>query len=240
MGQKSIYKNKVEDWLFALLHLFFPRTCVVCHTPLIEGEECICTRCNLELPRTQYHLRKENPVEHLFWGKFPLERATAYFFYQKGSDYRKVLHQLKYNGRKEVGAVMGRYLAAELQPDGFFQGIDVLIPVPLHPSKQKARGYNQSEWLAKGISQVTGIPLDTDSVLREKSTETQTRKSVYERWENVEGIFRLRHPNNLAGKHVLIVDDVLTTGSTLTACADAVCATKGVCISVLALAMAEG
>ena len=115
---------------------------------------------------------------------------------------------------------MGRYMAAELLSSHFFQGIDVIIPIPLHKKKQQIRGYNQSEWIARGVFQVTGIPVDTSSVIREKHTNTQTRKSIYERWENVEGIFKLRHPERLVGKHILIVDDVLTTGATTTACAD--------------------
>lgn len=172
------------------------------------------------MPRTNYHKVKDNLVERIFWGKIPLERATSYFFYRKGSDFRKILHQFKYGGRKELGAIMGRFMAAELATTDFFEGIDVIIPVPLHPRKRKARGYNQSEWIARGVSQVVGLPVDVSSVIREKHTDTQTRKSTYERWENVDGIFRLRHPENFVGKHVLIIDDVLTTGSTTTACAD--------------------
>lgn len=130
-------------------------------------------------------------------------------------------------------------MAAELLPTGFFEDVDVVIPVPLHPRKQRARGYNQSEWIARGVFQVTGIPVDTSSVIREKHTNTQTRKSIYERWENVEGIFKLRHPERLVGKHILIVDDVLTTGATTTACADVFREIGGIRISVLTLAVAE-
>ena len=131
-------------------------------------------------------------------------------------------------------------MAAELATTDFFEGIDVIIPVPLHPRKRRARGYNQSEWIARGVSQVVGLPVDVSSVIREKHTDTQTRKSTYERWENVDGIFRLRHPENFVGKHVLIIDDVLTTGSTTTACADVFHEVEGGRISVLTLAVAEG
>lgn len=161
-------KNTVKYWFGPLFHLFFPRCCAVCGASLIEGEDTICTRCNIDMPRTNYHKMKDNPVEHMFWGKFPLERATSYFFYRKGSDFRRILHQLKYGGRKELGAMMGRCMAAELLPTGFFEDVDVVIPVPLHPRKQRARGYNQSEWIARGVFQVTGIPVDTSSVIREK------------------------------------------------------------------------
>lgn len=141
----------IKDWLYSFLSLWFPRCCVVCGGSLAKGEECICTMCNINLPRTDYHLRKDNPVEKLFWGKFPLERATSFFFYRKGSDFRQVLHQLKYGGQKEIGAIMGRYMASELQASDFFHGVDVIIPIPLHKKKQQIRGYNQSEWISRGI-----------------------------------------------------------------------------------------
>ena len=232
-------KNTVKIWLGPLFHLFFPRCCVVCGAPLVEGEEAICTHCNINMPRTNYHKVKDNLVERIFWGKIPLERATSYFFYRKGSDFRKILHQFKYGGRKELGAIMGRFMAAELATTDFFEGIDVIIPVPLHPRKRRARGYNQSEWIARGVSQVVGLPVDVSSVIREKHTDTQTRKSTYERWENVEGIFELHHAESLIGKHVLIVDDVLTTGATTVACASRIMEVEGIRISVLTLAVAD-
>lgn len=229
----------IKDWLSSFLSLLFPRCCVVCGRPLAKGEECLCTMCNINLPRTDYHLRKDNPVEKLFWGKIPLERATSFFFYRKGSDFRQILHQLKYGGQKDIGAIMGRYMAAELLASGFFEGVDVILPVPLHKKKQQIRGYNQSEWIARGIAAVTGISIDTESVVRQKNTETQTRKSSFERWENVERIFQLHHAESLAGKHVLIVDDVLTTGATTVECASCLAEIEGIRISILTLAMAE-
>ena len=232
-------KNTVKYWFGPLFHLFFPRCCAVCGASLIEGEDTICTRCNIDMPRTNYHKMKDNPVERMFWGKFPLERATSFFFYRKGSDFRQVLHQLKYGGQKEIGAIMGRYMASELQASDFFHGVDVIIPIPLHKKKQQIRGYNQSEWISRGIMAVTGIPVDTEAIIRRKNTETQTQKSALERWENVDGIFELHRSEYLAGKHILIVDDVLTTGATTVACASRLAEIEGVRISVLTLAMAE-
>lgn len=229
----------IKDWLGSFLSLFFPRYCIVCGRTLAKGEECLCTMCNINLPRTDYHLRKDNPVEKMFWGKIPLERATSFFFYRKGSDFRQILHQLKYGGQKGIGAIMGRYMAAELLESGFFEGVDVILPVPLHKKKQQIRGYNQSEWIARGIAAVTGISIDTESVMRRKNTETQTRKSFLERWENVEGIFELNHAESLIGKHILIVDDVLTTGATTVECASCLTDIEGIRISILTLAMAE-
>ena len=206
-------------WLQGLAHLFFPRRCVVCGNCLHEGEEVICLRCNIDMPRTNWQLERDNPVEKLFWGKIPLERATSYFLYHKGSNFR-------------------RFIAEEIAKSGFFDGIDAIVPVPLHPRKQRARGYNQSECLASGIADVTGIELDIQAVKRWVHSPTQTRKSVYERWENVAGIFRVDHPERYAGKHILLVDDVLTTGSTVTACADAFAGVEDLRISVLTLAKA--
>lgn len=231
--------NTFKRWFLSFLHLFFPRQCAVCGMPLQEGEEAICLKCNMDLPRTNYHLRADNLVERMFWGKFPLGRAASYFFYHKGSDYCHILHQLKYGGRKDLGETMGRFMAAELVVSGFFHEVDVMIPVPLHPRKQQMRRYNQSECIAQGIAAVTGIPLDVSSVVRKKHTETQTRKSAYERWENVDGIFHLLHPERFVGKHILLVDDVLTTGATTTACADAFRDVAGIRISVLTLAVAN-
>ena len=231
-------ENTFKTWFLSFLQLLFPRQCAVCGASLQEGEEAICIRCNMDMPRTNYHCAKDNPVERMFWGKIPLVRATSYFFYHKGSDFRRVLHQLKYGGRKDIGEAMGRFMAEELAATNFFGGVDIIVPVPLHPRKQRMRGYNQSECIARGVSSVAGIPMDVFSVIRKKHTETQTRKSTYERWENVNGIFLLRYPERFVGKHILIVDDVLTTGATTTACADAFQGVEGVRISILTLAMA--
>lgn len=230
----------MNTWFHSFWSLLFPRCCVVCGSPLSRGEECLCTCCNINLPRTGFHLRKDNPVECLFWGRIlGLKRASSFLFYRKGSDFRRILHMLKYGGYKELGEVMGRYMSAELSSGEFFDGVDMIIPVPLHRKKQKLRGYNQSEWIARGIASVTGIPLCAECMIREKNTETQTRKSTFERWENVEGIFRLCDTVHFEGKHVLLVDDVLTTGATTVACASAFAGVSGIRISVLTLAVAE-
>jgi ComF family protein len=206
---------------------------------LPADEECICHKCNSELPRTNLHLQPDNRVEKMFWGKVPIVRATSYFYYHRGGDFRLIVHRMKYSGHKEYGQVLGRIMATELKESGFFDGIDGLVPVPLHPDKLKKRGYNQSEWLARGVSQVTGIPLMTDAVKRSLYTETQTRKTKVERWENVNGIFTLNTSVDLSGKHLLIIDDVLTTGATTTACADAFQQVPDIRISVLTLALAQ-
>lgn len=224
-------------WGHAFWRLLFPPRCVVCGTLLGEGEEGICMKCNMVMPRTNFHRQADNSVEQMFWGRFRLERATSYFFYQKGSAFRNILYQLKYYGRQNLGRVMGRFVAAELALSDFFAGIDMIVPVPLHPRRQLMRGYNQSQRIAEGLSAVTGIPVNTGLVVRIRNTQTQTHKSSYERWENMEGVFSLLRPQLFAGKHILIVDDVLTTGATVTACADAFAGVEGIRISVLTLAV---
>lgn len=233
-----VLQNKILPYFSALINLFFPRCCVICGSPLMRGEEFLCTACNMALPRTNYHLLPDNPVERLFWGRIELVRASSYFFYYRGGETRKIIHEMKYGGKKEIGEVMGRHMAAELQSSGFFDDIDLMLPIVLHPKRQKDRGYNQSEWIAKGISNVTGISINMDAVKRVKHVETQTRKTPFERWENVQHIFQLEHAEALEGKHILVVDDVLTTGATAMAFMESFAAVEDVRISLLTLAVA--
>lgn len=229
---------RIKHYIDYLLGLLFPHSCIVCDGSLVQGEEYICTMCNARLPRTNFHLIKDNEIEMRFWGKANIERATSYFFYTKGSDFRKILYQLKYQSNKEIGEVLGRYLGKEIYPSGFFDHIDLIIPVPLHPKREKSRGYNQSEWLAKGITNATGIPLNTTLLIRTSNNKTQTRKSVFDRWTNVQDIFEVTHPEELEHKHILLIDDVLTTGATLLSCAITLSVCKDIKISILTLAVA--
>lgn len=221
-----------------LWKLFFPRCCLLCGERLVPGEKVLCLKCLSGLPRTQFHLQEDNAVEYDFFGKFPVDHATSFLYYAKGGDVRRLLYELKYYGNKEVGEVMGRTMAAELMSSHFFDGIDLIVPVPLHRRKERQRGYNQSECLARGISVVTGIPMNAHIVIRSRYTDTQTHKGQYERWENVQNLFICVSPGLLEGKHLLLVDDVLTTGATVVSCADAFRSIPGLHISVLTLALA--
>lgn len=188
------------------------------------------------IPRTNYHLKPDNQVAQLFWGRCMIERAAAFSFYTKDSRIRKLIHQLKYKGIKEVGIELGRIYGLSLRASGFLDGIDLMIPVPLHKSKKRKRGFNQSELICNGISDVTGLTIDTKSLLRGSVTKTQTKKSRYDRWTNVEGIFRVTDQERLKGKHILIVDDVITTGSTIEACVNEILKIENSRVSVAALA----
>lgn len=221
-----------------LIDLMFPHLCIICDRNLQKNEHLLCISCLVDIPKTNYHLMVDNPIEKRFWGKVPVCRATAFFFFQKGSSFQKLLHLLKYKGSKEIGELMGKYAAIELLDVPEFATVDVIIPVPLHPKKYKSRGYNQSEWIGKGISFILKKPIDTSVLVRVRENPSQTKKTVYERFENTEGIFELKDKSYLEGKHILLVDDVLTTGSTLEACIGALLETKGIKISVFTLAVA--
>lgn len=221
-----------------LLNLVFPKNCCICKENLIGNEEEICTTCLYHIPRTNFHLQKDNVIEKRFWGKVNIERATAFFFFQKGSDYRELLHLLKYKGEQPIGVVLGKYAAADLLQSPDFSAVDFLVPVPLHRNKLKQRGYNQSECIAKGLSQVLNVPIDATNLFRVIENPTQTKKSVYERWENTNGIFDIHDQTIFEDKHILLIDDVLTTGSTLVACAEALQKTKNIKISIFTLATA--
>ena len=222
--------------LTRVLDLLSPRTCVVCGRRLGPTERSICSVCLLHLPRTRYQQTPDdNPMARLFWGLTPVERAAALMFYHPNTDTTQLVLELKYHQRPDIGEDMGRIMATEMQAAGFFYGIDVLLPVPLTRQRQRQRGYNQSEQLARGISQITRIPIDCRAVARRDYGESQTRLSHYERRENVEGSFVLCHPDRLAHRHVLLVDDVCTTGATLTALSDTIKDIAGIRISILTL-----
>jgi ComF family protein len=220
------------------LSLLFPRLCYACGNQLLRNERLICTECYVLIPRTNYHLEGGNPVEQLFWGRCRIEKAAAFSFYNRGSRIRKLIHNLKYKGIRDIGFELGKIYGLALSRSDFLDGVDIIIPVPLHSSKKRLRGFNQSDIISNGLSEATGLPVDKASLKRITITETQTRKSRYERWINVEGIFNISDDTNIKGKHILLVDDVITTGSTIESCANELLKTEGVKVSVAALAVA--
>jgi ComF family protein len=220
------------------ISLLFPRLCYGCGTHLMRNENIICTACYVIIPRTGYHTVADNPVAQLFWGRCFLEKAAAFSFYNKGSRIRNLIHNLKYKGIREIGYELGKIYGLSLKSSGFTDDIDIIIPVPLHPEKKHARGFNQSEIISSGISEVTGVPVNTGSLFRLSISATQTKRSRYDRWVNVEGIFSVVDQEQIREKHVLLVDDVITTGSTIESCASELLKTEGVKVSAVALAFA--
>ena len=228
----------ISDFIDDFISLLFPRLCYACGNHLMRNESLICTECYVAIPRTNYHCIKDNPVEQLFWGRCMIEKAAAFSYYNKGSRIRKLIHNLKYNGIKEVGFELGRIYGLSLQASGFIDDIDLIIPVPLHPSKKKLRGFNQSEIISSGIADATGLSVDFDTLVRRAVSATQTKRSRYERWTNVEGIFQISEVASITGKHILLVDDVITTGSTIESCTIELLKLERVKVSVVALAFA--
>ncbi|MBI5219195.1 MAG: ComF family protein [Bacteroidia bacterium] len=226
------------NYLKDFINLFFPNICMACGTNLLTNEKSICTGCLYHLPKTNYHKEKNNPVSQMFWGKTFIENATAYYFFHKGSKFQDLIHNLKYKGQKEIGFVLGSHLGADLKESELYRDITMVVPVPLHPKREKKRGYNQSDFIARGIAESMKIEANTTSLYRAVETETQTKKSKLDRWKNVENIFRIRREDAFIDKHVLLVDDVITTGSTIEACAEALLAVKGTKVSVACLAVA--
>lgn len=230
----------LKQYLQDFISLIFPRLCVGCGRYLVKGEEYICFHCLVGMPRTNFHLEEGNPLEQIFWGRVTIEKATSWFYFQKGSEYQRFLHHLKYKSLYGIGVEMGRNFAAELREIDYFKEVDMIVPVPLHPKKERQRGYNQSQAIAEGISGVLAIPIERNGLFRRNYSESQTRKGRFERWENVSELFGLKREGYFAGKHVLLVDDVVTTGSTLEACAHKILECKGAKVSLATLGYASG
>jgi len=226
----------MKTLLYDFSTLIYPELCYCCETSLMKQEKLICTNCFVKIPRTHYHLVSENPVEKIFWGRVKVEKATSYFLFQKGSNYQHLLHSLKYKGVRDIGVVLGHSFGNELNQVSYFEDVDLIVPVPLHPKKEKKRGYNQSLAIAEGLSGSLQKPIEPNVLFRKYFSETQTRKGRFARWENVSELFDVKNQATFEGKHILLVDDVVTTGSTLEACAQAVLKCPGAKVSIATLA----
>jgi len=223
----------------SLLSVLFPNRCALCGRYVAEEESAICTDCIAALPRTEQAFLRQNSTEQLFLGIPHILSAAAFLFYDHDSTFRHAIHQMKYGERPEVGRQLARIAAREFSPYDFFDGIDVIMPVPLHEKRFRERGYNQSEWIARGLSDVTGIPVDTEHLLRQVNNPKQALLHSNDRSKNVENIFSVSHPEEMYHKHILLVDDIITTGSTISSCLHAMRAFRGSSFSIFALGKAR-
>ncbi len=228
----------IYDFWDDFISLLFPRLCYACGNYLLRNENLICTECYVVIPRTNYHNEPDNPVAQLFWGRCNIEKAAAFSYYNKGSRIRNLIHNLKYKGIREIGFELGKIYGSALKTSGFMNDIDMIIPVPLHPSKRRVRGFNQSESISAGLGEAASLYVELEVLIRVLVSATQTKKSRYERWTNVEGIFKVVAPEKIIGKHILLVDDVITTGSTIESCTNELLRIENVKVSVVALAYA--
>jgi ComF family protein len=226
-------------WLADLFGLFFPNVCVACGRTLNRQEEILCTSCLYKLPKTGFHMHAENLVAETFWGRVELHSAASFLFFSKKGKVQKLMHVLKYKGRKEVGVYLGRLFGTDLKESPLFNTVEMIVPVPLHPKKQRKRGFNQSVMIARGIGEALGVPVSVDNLIRTAYTSSQTKKSRYDRWQNVKGVFSVQDPELFRNKHLLIVDDVLTTGATMEACVHPLLEIPGTKVSVATLASTQ-
>ena len=225
--------------LKSLVNLLFPRVCAACGNILLEGEDSVCTTCRFLLPKTGYENNPDNPLAQMFYGQMPFNAVMAEFFFSKTGKVQHLIHGLKYHHCRENGIFLGQEIGKSLLKAPDYQGIDFIIPIPLHPKKEKLRGYNQSLVIAEGIHEIMNVPIAEKSLVRSVFTDTQTKKSREERYQNVKDIFELKKTEQLQGKHVLLVDDVLTTGATLMSAGKALLHAEGIKISVATVACAS-
>jgi len=209
----------IRRWISALVTLLFPNLCLACNTELYAGEHLLCSRCRYSLPYTDHHLFADNRVNRQLWGRIPSPNAMALLHFRKGGSVQQIMHQIKYHHQTALGAMLGSMAAEKLAASSQYQDIDLVIPVPLHWKRLRTRGYNQSECIAQGIAAYLQVPLDTNHLIRHSATSSQTRKNRYQRYENMKSVFAICDETALKDKHILLVDDVITTGATIEACA---------------------
>lgn len=228
----------IKDYVNDFISLFYPRVCFACDKPLLRHEEFICTECLFTLPETNFHLRQDNPVINQFYGKINFNAAASLYYFSKGGKVQHLVHTFKYMGYKNIGLFVGKMYGEKLLSSPLFGDIKDIVPIPLHPSKLRQRGYNQAEYFAKGLALSMNATVHPGVLIRTHASETQTHKARFSRWENVKEIFTLRDGDNLKGKHVMLVDDVITTGSTLEAAGNVLFGISDIKISVCSLACA--
>lgn len=230
---------KISSVFSAFSHLLYPSLCFGCGDNEIGEHEFICTHCLSSLPYTEFEKIRNNPIEKLFWGRTNIKFACSTFYYVEQTPLQQLIHQVKYKDQQKLGIYLGTAMGNLLNPVFSENEVDLLIPMPLHPKKLKKRGYNQASLLCDGISKTTGRKYDEEVLVRTENTSTQTKKSRLERWENVHTVFSVNDSNKIRDKHILLVDDVITTGASTEACAQTLlnAGSKSVAICSLAFTL---
>ncbi len=221
-----------------IFNLVYPNICQACGDELVGNENMICITCWQTMPRTNFHLQQTNPVKEKLLERVPISNAISMYYFNKDTRIQNCLHAIKYGEKKEIGIELGKRYGNELTSSEWMNEIDVLIPIPLSKQKLKSRGYNQSEVIALGLNSELNIPLDIQSIIRRKNTQSQTTMTIAERLENVKDAFEIKNPSHIEGKHVLLIDDVFTTGATLSSCANEIFKVPNTKVSILTLAYA--
>jgi len=228
----------LKNIINSTFHLFYPHVCTGCGSDLLNENNLLCLHCINDLPHTNFTQYNNNPVEKIFWGRIPVTAAHSEFYFAKESLLQHLIHQLKYKNNTAIGFYLGELMGKTLLNSGRFNDIDYLVPLPLYPDKERKRGYNQAAIICNGMSDIMNVPVMTGNVIRQRFTETQTRKHRTERWENVAGSFVINNPLALKGKNILLVDDVITTGATLEACGSVLLQNEEVKLYIATLAHA--
>jgi ComF family protein len=228
-----------QSYLADFVSLLFPELCAACRESLVANEHLICIDCHYNLPFTNFHLQPDNIVAQQFWGKIKLEGAYSLYYFSKGGKIQNMMHLFKYKGIKQIGNLTGNIAGEQLAKSKAFNSVDVIIPVPLHKKRLRQRGYNQSACFAEGLAEKLNAIVDDANLIRLTATETQTHKSRFARFENMQEVFAVINPEKLVNKHVLLVDDVVTTGSTLEACGTQLLKIEGLKLSIATIAYAE-
>ena len=230
---------KAGQYLKNFFSLFFPRICPACSKNLLSGESCLCSSCQAELPFARLTNLSDNAMTQLFWGRVRIETGAPLFYFSKGSKVQRLIHALKYRGYREIGPCLGRIHGHDLKRSPLYQGLDMVVPVPLHPRKEARRGYNQSALFGKGLAEILEIPLVENRLLRIVPTSSQTRKTRFRRWQNVESVFHIPDLSVFENKRILLADDVVTTGSTLEACCQKLMEARNARIFLAVIALAQ-
>jgi len=230
---------RLLEILYAFFTLIYPQTCCACRGVLVSGERHLCGFCRVAMPRTGFCQHLDNPLVRRFWGRVQIETGTALYFFQKGGRVQQAIHQFKYRGNLKLGLYLGHLLGLSVKKSPHYRDLHLMIPVPLHPAKARARGFNQSEVICRGLAEALQIPSRPDLLVRLEETGTQTKKDRFHRWENVSEVFQVTDETQLVNQHVLLVDDVVTTGATLEACAQRLLEVPGVKVWIATLAITD-